>query len=258
MSLLIDGYNLLHASGILGGGVGPGGLERSRAALLNFLAESLDPADVRHTVVVFDAGANSRGLPRSYEHRGLTVTFSSGHADADELIEQLIRRDSTPRRLTVVSSDHRLQRAAKRRKAHAIDSDKWFAAVLRNRIDRRRLDPPVPKPPAPLDEYQVQFWLKKFGVEDAGPVADPPSRDSLPAAADPRAVGNAPHAAEKPTAAPPATHAPPTDELPVKDAPKRVSTPRRSRKPPESTFNSAMPGNPFPPGYGEDVSEEDV
>ena len=30
MALVIDGYNLLHASGILGRGIGPGSLERSR------------------------------------------------------------------------------------------------------------------------------------------------------------------------------------------------------------------------------------
>ena len=42
MSLIIDAYNLLHASGILGKGIGPGGLERSRNALLNFLANTLD------------------------------------------------------------------------------------------------------------------------------------------------------------------------------------------------------------------------
>ena len=42
MALLIDGYNLLHASGILGRGVGPGGLERSRLALLNFVAERVE------------------------------------------------------------------------------------------------------------------------------------------------------------------------------------------------------------------------
>ena len=30
MSLLIDGYNLLHAAGIMGRGAGPGGLQRSR------------------------------------------------------------------------------------------------------------------------------------------------------------------------------------------------------------------------------------
>ena len=46
MSLLIDGYNLLNAVGILGRGVGPGSLERSRLALLNFLAESLAAEEV--------------------------------------------------------------------------------------------------------------------------------------------------------------------------------------------------------------------
>ncbi len=47
MALLIDGYNLMHVAGIVGRGVGPGGLERSRLALLNFLAESLEPARFR-------------------------------------------------------------------------------------------------------------------------------------------------------------------------------------------------------------------
>ena len=49
MSLLIDGYNLLNAVGIVGRGVGPGGLERSRLALLNFLAESLSVEEIPRT-----------------------------------------------------------------------------------------------------------------------------------------------------------------------------------------------------------------
>ena len=63
MSLLIDGYNLLHASGILGGGLGPGGLERSRLALLNFVAEAVDAKELAHTTVVFDAAGAPPGLP---------------------------------------------------------------------------------------------------------------------------------------------------------------------------------------------------
>ena len=46
MSILIDGYNLLNSVGIVGPAVGRGWLERSRSALLNFLAESLDPAEI--------------------------------------------------------------------------------------------------------------------------------------------------------------------------------------------------------------------
>ena len=65
MTLIIDGYNLLHASGILGRGIGPGSLERSHGALLNFLAESLDASQLERTIVVFDARQAPPGLRRS-------------------------------------------------------------------------------------------------------------------------------------------------------------------------------------------------
>ena len=55
MPTIIDGYNLLHVVGLLSDTIGPGGLERSRLALLNFLAETLDPDEVPQTIVVFDA-----------------------------------------------------------------------------------------------------------------------------------------------------------------------------------------------------------
>src|SRR4051794_30536608 len=70
MALIIDGYNLMHAAGILGRGVGPGSLERSRLALLHFVVESLDQAELAATTVVFDARAAPPGLPRELKHRG--------------------------------------------------------------------------------------------------------------------------------------------------------------------------------------------
>ena len=138
MSLLIDGYNLLHVVGILGRGVGPGGLERSRLALLNFLAESLTAAEIPRTTVVFDAHDAPPGLAGTVIHRGLTVRFAVRYEDADSLIEELIRADSAPRRLVVVSSDHRLQKAAHRRRAKAVDSDAWFAEVIERRRQRQQ------------------------------------------------------------------------------------------------------------------------
>jgi predicted RNA-binding protein with PIN domain len=166
MSLIIDGYNLMHAAGIMGRGVGPGGLERSRLALLNFVVESLEPAELAATTVVFDSRAAPPGLPKALVHRGITVRFAAGFENADELIEQLISRDSAPRRLTVVSSDHRLHRAARRRKAQAIDSDRWYTQTVTRRSERRhssRAD--AHKPTPPLAQSEVEFWLAKFADE---------------------------------------------------------------------------------------------
>ena len=49
------------------------------------------------------------------------------------MIEILIRKNPAPQKLTVVSSDHRIQLAAKRRGATHVDSDAWFDASLEAR-----------------------------------------------------------------------------------------------------------------------------
>ena len=230
MSLLIDGYNLLNAVGIIPRGVGPGTLERARLALLNFLAESLEPAEVAQTTVVFDAGDAPRGLPRAVEHRGLTVRFAAGYEDADALIEELIRAESAPRRLTVVSSDHRLQRAARRRRARAVDSDAWYAEAVRRRRDRRQSAANAPvKPHVPLLEEEVARWLEQFGgqsqleklveEESADQSAERSAASEMPAAEQTAGDETAP---DKPSAE-----------------------------------EAAQLESPFPPGYAEDLLEDE-
>lgn len=220
MSLLIDGYNLLNAVGIVGRGVGPGGLERSRLALLNFLAESLQPEEVVRTTVVFDAADAPPGLPRVVEHRGLTVRFSAGYEDADALIEELIRAESAPKRLTVVSSDHRLHRAARRRKARAVDSDVWYGQVVLGRQARRASSRVASaKPPAPLLEEDVARWLRRFGGES-----------DLQRFVEEQEAGQRPR-----------------ERGPVPDETAPDKPPDQEAEP----FDS-----PFPPGYGEDLLEE--
>jgi predicted RNA-binding protein with PIN domain len=129
MATLIDGYNLLHAIGMLGRNIGPGTLARARFALLNFLVASLPEADRDATVVVFDAHDAPRGVPCEEHHRGITVRYAVGYDDADALVEELIRVHPTPRKLVVVSSDRHIQRTAKRRRAIAVDSETWYDQV---------------------------------------------------------------------------------------------------------------------------------
>ncbi len=161
MSLIIDGYNLMHAAGDFGHGAGPGGLERSRTALLRFLAQTLEPELASRTVLVFDASAQ-RGEPRRQQFRGLTVVFAAGYEDADALIEELIRRHSAPRSLTVVSSDRRLRSAARRRKATSVGSRQWYEQIVQQRGASRAAAPAISKPAPTLTESEVQFWLNQF------------------------------------------------------------------------------------------------
>lgn len=172
MTLLIDGYNLMYAAGIVGSGVGPGGLERSRRALLNFVVESLDETELSRAIVVFDANERPPfAVSDTFVHRGLRVRFAAEHGEADELIEELIRLDSVPKRLLVVSSDHRLHRAAKRRKGQAIDSDIWYAQMIARRAHRQSPEKqePASKPSMPPADSQVEYWLDQMGFGESAP-----------------------------------------------------------------------------------------
>jgi predicted RNA-binding protein with PIN domain len=137
--------------------------------LLAKLRDLLDPAQLPRTTVVFDASEAPWGVARQQQHRGITVMFASRDEDADTVIERLIAADSAPKRLTVVSSDHRLQRAAKRRKATAQDSDVWFAQLLRDRAARSKPSSTadLPKPEGPLTTGEVSQWLREFGYSDS-------------------------------------------------------------------------------------------
>lgn len=167
MSLIIDGYNLLHATGI-GGGGGQGSLQRSRESLLHFLAASLSPEQCAQTTVVFDAAEAPPGLPRTVVVRGITVRYASEYSDADALIENLIQADHAPRSLLVVSSDHRIQRAARRRRAAFADSDVWYAQTWAERLARRDADvaDAPEKPVTQLSAEEVEYWVSRFATEE--------------------------------------------------------------------------------------------
>ena len=129
MALLIDGYNLLNVTDIFGE-AGPGTeLHRTRLAFLNFLASSITSA--------------SAGKPRSCSTRpGAARLAANDYArrhDGPFRAATFRRRRNdrgaagttgrAPRSLVVVSSDHRVQRAARQRGASFIDSEQWYADI---------------------------------------------------------------------------------------------------------------------------------
>jgi len=167
ITFLVDGYNLLNACGVEAAPGPPGTpeLDRARQGLLDFLAEVLTAEEVGRTLVVFDAhGPRRRGAVEE-RYRGLSVRFAVQYPDADTLLEQLIAQHTAPKQLTVVSSDHRVQRAARRRRAKFIDSEDWYAALCRRLRNRSREGRQVvPDTTNPLDAAAVEDWLRTFGL----------------------------------------------------------------------------------------------
>lgn len=160
MTLIIDGYNLLHASGVFGAGRGAGGFEASRQALLALLVDLLG-AERSDVIVVFDAAKAPDCLPARFVHEGITVLFAREYPDADSLIEKLVADDHAPGHLVVVSSDRRLQVAARRRRARAVGCDEWLAEARKARASRQTRA--AEKPPAPGPEG-IDYWKDYFGL----------------------------------------------------------------------------------------------
>lgn len=216
MPILIDGYNLLNASGIFSRGRGGHTLERARAALLAFLADALPVEDRPRTTIVFDAKDAPPGLPREGQFRGIKIFFAARHEEADDLIEEMIRAESSPRQLTVVSSDHRIQRAARRRKALAVDSQQWHTDVVRQQHQREGdIGFDESKPTLPLPDDLVADWLREF--EDIEMPTSGAGSDSAPTSVESES----------------------TDDNSDRDR------------------DLEDPWNPFPPGYAEDLFDED-
>jgi predicted RNA-binding protein with PIN domain len=164
MTLLIDGYNLLNVTSIFGG-AGPGtALHRARIAFLNFLASSFTERERSETTIVFDASGAPPGLPRTVTHDGMTVHFAQRHSNADEMIEELLEQWPSPRGLTVVSSDHRVQRAARQRGASFVDSEQWYAEMraARKQSDTRT-EESAAKPGIKPSPDELAYWLGEFG-----------------------------------------------------------------------------------------------
>ena len=164
MRTLIDGYNVMFAAGLMKGKLGPEGFRKVRHRFLNEVAATLDSVEAHLTTVVFDANDAPGHVPSSTRHKGITVLFAVDHDSADERIEELIARHSSPKTLTVVSSDHRIQKAATRRKARVMSADE-FLTRMDSRKERKR--PPATETAEPSRSevptaQEAAFWLEEF------------------------------------------------------------------------------------------------
>jgi len=90
------------------------------------------------------------------------VRFSAGQL-ADDAIEELISAEANPRALIVVSSDHRIQHAARRRSCTAWDSVQFIDWTLEHGAPAPPKPAPSPAKPDCSDE-DTAHWLREFGA----------------------------------------------------------------------------------------------
>jgi predicted RNA-binding protein with PIN domain len=181
---LIDGYNLMHANGLMSQSVGltPEQFRKLRVRFLDRLVDGLGMVDAHQCTVVFDATKPPPDRVPRDRHKGLTVIYATSVPSADDAIEDLIDRHPSPRTLTVVSTDHRIRSAAAHRKARALTSDQFLDELDRMRAARRAQAKPrerddAPRPPSReeearrdgLTEGESAYWMQVFGELESDP-----------------------------------------------------------------------------------------
>lgn len=178
MKFIVDGYNLLYQSPVMQTGSGAKFLQTQRHRLMTVLASLMNESDRNATLVVFDSSQSHGKSNLDDSIHGIKVRYAYEHLEADDLIEDIIEEHPQPQSLWVVSSDRRIQRAAKRRKAKFVDSREWLDSLYdtqarqlvtkqSSRGKRTISDGDVEAKfrTVPLDNSTVLMWMQAMGFE---------------------------------------------------------------------------------------------
>ena len=235
---IIDGYNVLHECGFVTNNVVDGELEKARERLLGVIGKFVSKEDCSRTTVVFDS--ERLNLPNRFERHGILVEFASEYEDADQLIEKLIAKHSAAKQLTIVSSDHRLHKAARTRGATPIDSGDWLDQIQHPRNDFSPVESNSIEDlgDETLSDVDVDFWMNEMGAdadEIERSIAETPR-------VDPRFKKTKPKRSRNTSDASKANE--------PNDSQSEADTENGS-----SSKDDLPSNNPFPPGYADDLFE---
>lgn len=176
--LIVDVYNVLHVTGVLPPRLaGPGVPDLVRLISVSRYAN-------RRLTLVCDGGqpGGVSGVRMHTAH----ILYAGSHLEADDVIERLIERYHRGNSLDVVSTDRRLRRAASRRGANSITSERFLGHLV--------ADESTPPPDrghhlraqVPLDAFSVNQWIREFGLASAAPATDRPAMSDRSQAPAPR------------------------------------------------------------------------
>ena len=140
------------------------------------LARRSGAAVASETTVVLDA-SKPPATSRAYStYHGLTVLFALGDENADAGSKLMIREHSSPKALTVVSSDNRIRLAASRRRCRSLTAEQFWELIDTSegalapdqkpaRDERKR----VRQSQDGASQDDVSYWLGVFGELDETP-----------------------------------------------------------------------------------------
>jgi predicted RNA-binding protein with PIN domain len=155
---IIDGHNLLHSIQNADESSGP----ISDVGLCRIIGRYLKLTGWKGEVI-FD-GTGPRDKSGFDNISNLEVFFAGLGTDTDTVIEDKISASSAPKRLTIVSSDRRLRKAARARKATSLKSE-IFWNNIHKQLSRKRTEKEPPAKRQGLTDGETKQWLEFFGLE---------------------------------------------------------------------------------------------
>jgi len=155
---IIDGHNLLHSiqkEDPDSGPISDVGLCRIVGRYLKLIGQS--------GAIIFD-GTGPRDKSGFDDISNLEVFFAGLGTDTDTVIEDKITASTAPKRLIIVSSDRRLRKAARARKATSVKSEVFWNNIQKQLSRKKTIKEPTAKRQG-LTDGETKQWLEFFGLE---------------------------------------------------------------------------------------------
>jgi predicted RNA-binding protein with PIN domain len=154
---IIDGHNLLHAITK----VDESAESITDIQLCRIISYYLHLTGQKGELVYDGTGPRDKDAFDNMNH--LEVSFAGIGTDADTVIEDKIKANTAPRRLRIVSSDIRLRKAARARRAASIKSEEFWIKVYKQLNKKRPQKEPAAKRHG-LSKSETKQWLDIFGI----------------------------------------------------------------------------------------------
>ncbi len=156
--LIIDGYNLIEAAPELFKKMPT--LESRREHLIKIIHSTPHLRNVK-IVVVFD-GNSPKGIPKKYQQHNIQIIFSGDQQEADQIIQDMVRREASGKSLHIISSDREIQNTASDHHAQISSSQEFWKRLRRNQSIKRSSNKSDTANKEELSQREVQEWLNIF------------------------------------------------------------------------------------------------